>query len=113
MIVKTFLMDKEFDKTIDDLMENVVVNNSTSKVHVAESNKNIYTGKERSQCIITTMTLKYLHKLLITNIVYFSFLLMNAFPIRWGIPDKFLLRAIVVRTNLDKKKLQVDSLDIL
>ena len=82
MIAQTVLMDKEFDKTIDELMENVVVNTSASKVHVAESEKNIHTVKERNQCIITTMPLKYLHKLLITNIVYFSVLLMNAFPIR-------------------------------
>ena len=36
MILQYILMDMEFDNTIDELMENFVVNTSTSKEPVAE-----------------------------------------------------------------------------
>ena len=35
MIVQTVLMDTELDTTIDDMMENAVVNTSASKEHVS------------------------------------------------------------------------------
>ena len=36
MIVQTAIMDMEFEKTIDDLMANVVVNTSTAKENICD-----------------------------------------------------------------------------
>ena len=99
MIVKTFLMDMEFDKAIYDLMENVVVNTSAAKEHVPEIEITIYTFKDRTLCIVTTMPFKYLQKLLISNMVYFSVLWLNALPVKNGILDKISPRVIMARTK--------------
>ena len=51
--------------------------------------------------IVTTISFKYLHKLHMTNIMYFSILCLNAYPIKNLISEIFSPREIVVRTNLD------------
>ena len=45
MKVQTILMDMEFDKTRDGLMDNVVVNTSIAKEHVAKIEQCIRTVK--------------------------------------------------------------------
>ena len=55
MIVQNVLMGMEIYKTIDGLMENVVVNTSASKEHVTEIERAICTVKDRTRCIFTTM----------------------------------------------------------
>ena len=45
MILQTVLMDMEFDKTIDEIMVNVVVKNSITKEQVAEIERDICTVK--------------------------------------------------------------------
>ena len=107
-------MDVDFDRTIYDLMENGIVKNFAAKQHVAEIERTILTVKDSTRYIVTTMNLKYLHKLIIANIVYFLVLWMNVFPIKNVITEKLLSRTIVVRTNLDQEKiLQVSIWDIL
>ena len=49
MIVQTLLMAVEFDNIIDKLMVNVVVETSTSKEHISEIERGIFTAKERSR----------------------------------------------------------------
>ena len=75
-------MDVDFDRTIYDLMENGIVKNLAAKQHVAEIERTILTVKEIKQFIFITIPFKYLHKILITNIVYFSVLWMSASPIK-------------------------------
>ena len=55
MIVQNVLMGMEIYKTIDRLMENVVVNTSASKEHVGKIERAICTVKDRTRCIFTTM----------------------------------------------------------
>ena len=81
IIVQTVLMDTEFNKTIDNLMENIVVKTSAEKEHVVEIERTIFTVKENTICIFATIPFKYLHKLLITNIVYFLVSRTNAFTV--------------------------------
>ena len=100
MIVKNVFMDVEFDKNIDKMTENAVVNTSAAKEHGTEIERTIRTVKKRTSCIVNTMTFKYLHKLLVTSIVYFSVLWMNVLPVKNEILDKFSPREIIVRTNL-------------
>ena len=51
--------------------------------------------------IASTMNFNCIHKLIITNIVYFSFIGLNTFPVKNVISEKISPRVIVVRTNLD------------
>ena len=97
-------MDMEFDKTIHNIMENYVLNTSTTKEYVAYIECNIRTVKEITSCFVITMPFKYLHKFLITNIVYFEVLWLNELPFRNGISDKLLPYAVIVRINLDEKQ---------
>ena len=70
MIVHIVILDMEFDKTINNLMGNVVVKTSASKQHVAEIERGIWTVKEREIRIITTIIFKYPQKITMTKIVY-------------------------------------------
>ena len=100
MIVQTILMDMEFDKTADHLMDSTVVNTSAAKEHVAEIERCICTTKERCRSIASTLPYNRLHKLIVTNLVYFAVLWLNAFPVKNGVSAEHSPRAIVVRTNL-------------
>ena len=67
MIVQTVIMDMQSDKNIAKLMENVVVNTSSTKEHVAEMERTTRTVRDRTGCIFTTMPLKYPQELLVAN----------------------------------------------
>ena len=71
MIVQTVITDMEFDRTIEKLIENLVVNTSSVKEHISEIERTIVTFKERTRCIVTSTTFKYLHNLLTTKILFF------------------------------------------
>ena len=64
----------------------------------------IRTIKERVRAICSVLPFKILHKLIVTNAVYFAVLWLNAFPVKSGISDKLSPRAIVVRTILSWAK---------
>ena len=49
MIVQNVLMGMEIYKTIEELMENAVVNTSASKEHVGEIERAICTVKDRTR----------------------------------------------------------------
>ena len=66
----------------------MVINTSTAKEHVAEMERLIKTIKERTRAIIIVLPYKILCKLIITNVVYFAILWLNAFPVKNGVSDK-------------------------
>ena len=71
MVVQTVLMDMEFDKTVDKLLDQTVVNTSAVQEHVAEIERQISTTKEhcRAIVIVSTLLFEILPKLIVTNIV--------------------------------------------
>ena len=89
IVVKSILVDMDFDKTIYELMENVVIKISSAKENVSEIERTIYIVKARTWIIFNVMAFKCLHKLLIINIVYFSELYLNAFSLINLISEKF------------------------
>ena len=99
MIVQTILMDMEFDKTKSELMDKVVVNTTAAREHVAEVERAIRTLKERARAATSVLPFKCLHKLIVTNAVYFAVLWLNAFPAKNGVSAKYSPCTIVVRTN--------------
>ena len=104
MIVKTILMDMEFVKTIDELMVQTVVNTFVAKKHIAEIERCIHTVKESSSDVLITPPFRYLHKLIVTDIVYFEVLWINFSPAKNGFYTKYSPRAIMAHTNLIWKK---------
>ena len=85
-------------------MEQTVGTKSAAKEHVSEINRYICTVKERSHAVASTLTFQYLHKLIVTKIVYFAVLWINYFPVKHGVSTKYSLRAIVSHTKLIWKK---------
>ena len=55
MVLQNILMDTEFYKTIDELMECTAVNNSAAKEHISEIERCIYTVKQSSHAIVSTL----------------------------------------------------------
>ena len=100
MVVQTVLMDMEFNKTID----RTVVNTSAARDHVAEIERQIRTAKERCRAIGSTLPFAILPKLIVTNMVYFVVLWLNAFPVRNGVSKVYSPRSIVLRTKLNWKR---------
>ncbi len=74
MIVQTILMDMKFDKTKSKLMDKVVVNTTAARKHMADEERTIRTLKERTQTTTSVLPFYHLHKLVITNAVYFAVL---------------------------------------
>ena len=67
----------------------------------------IYKFKERISDFISTLPLQYLHKLIITNIIYFAVLWINDFYIKNGLSTKYSPRSIMIYTNLFCKHYKV------
>ena len=103
MKVQTILMDMQFDKTANNLTENVVVNTSTAKEHVMEIERCICTIKEHIRDVVTTLPFDYLPKLIVVNLDYFIVMCLNAFLANNGVSDKFSPQALVTRTNPHRK----------
>ena len=98
--MQTILMDMEFDSTEEMLVGEVVVNTAAAREHVAEIERAIQTIKERVQAICSTLPFSRLHKLILTNVLYFAVLWLNALPLKSGVSTKFSAREIVARTKL-------------
>ena len=92
MVVHTFLMYMYFDKKIDNMMHSVIINTYTAKDHVKNIEQKIHTVKESTICILRNTPFKYLHKLIINNIVYFALLCLNAVPVSNVISENISVR---------------------
>ena len=60
--------------------------------------------KKRVRAVCSVLPFMMLHKLIVTNAVYYAVLWLNAFPVKSGISDKMSPRAVVTCTNLNWKK---------
>ena len=69
MQVKNILMDMELDKTVNELMDNVVANNSAAKEHVYQIEWCILTVKEWSRAFFNALPFDYLPKIIGVNLV--------------------------------------------
>ena len=68
MIVQTVLMDMEFEKTTNGLMNETVMNTSAIKEHISETERCIFTVKECSCDVASTIPFQYVHKIIVTHI---------------------------------------------
>ena len=104
MVVQTVLTDMEFDKTIDKLSDQTVVNTFTAQEHVAEIECQIRTTKERCHAIVSTLPFAILPKFIVTNIVYFVVLWLNIFPVQNGVSKVSSPCSIILRNKLTWKR---------
>ena len=101
--VRYILIDGEFKKVKVELL-NVVVNTTAAKEHVAEAKRIIRVVKERYREVICTLPFTYVPKRVKIEIVYFTTLWLNAFPVRNGVSTKYLPRELILRWKIDYKK---------
>jgi hypothetical protein len=101
--VRYVLMDGEFEKVRAEL-PNVVVNTTAAKEHVAEAERMIRVVKERCRGVICTLPFTFVPKRIKIEIVYFTTLWLNAFPVRNGISTKYSPRELILRWKMDYKK---------
>jgi hypothetical protein len=102
-IVRTILMDGEFEKN-KDCLPNVECNTTAAKEHVSKAERTIRTIKEQAQGIIMTMLFADISQRMKIKFIYFVILWLNAFPVKTGISSCFSPRDLLVRWKLDYKK---------
>jgi hypothetical protein len=101
--VRTILMDGEFEK-IKLLMPTVECNMTAAKEHVSKAKRTIQTVKERTRGLLATLPFTHMPRQMKIEFVYFMVLWMNAFLVKLGIFQTFLLQELLVRWQLDYKK---------
>jgi hypothetical protein len=102
-LVRTILMDREFEK-VKDCLPNVECNTTADKEHVSKAERTIQTIKEQARGIIGTMPFADIPQRMKIKIIYFVVLWLNPFPVKTGISSCFLPRELLVQWKLDYKK---------
>jgi hypothetical protein len=102
-IVRTILMDEEFEKIRPHLLT-VEYNTTAAKEHVSKAERTIRTIKERTRGLLATLPFSHLPRRMKIEFVYFIVLRLNAFLVRSGISSTFSPRELLVRWRLDYKK---------
>ncbi len=102
-LVRTILMDGEFEK-VKDCLPNVECNTMAAKEHVSKAKRTIQMIKEQAQGIIMTMPFADIPQRMKIKFLYFVVLWLNAFPVKTGITSCFSPRELLVQWKLDYKK---------
>ena len=79
IVVCTILMDGEFEKTFDNFLDKVIVNTTGANDYVREIEQCICTVKEGCHAVISTLPLKVIPKIIVTNVVYYVTMWLNTF----------------------------------
>ena len=103
-IVQTVLMSMEFGKTVSELSGRTVVNTSAAREHVTEIERQIRTTKEHCRAVVSTLQFEIIPKLMVTNIVYFVVLWLNAFSVQNGVFKDHSPSSIVIHTKMNWKR---------
>jgi len=102
-IVRTILMDGEFEK-IKDVLPTVECNTTAAKEHVSEAERTIRTVKERTRGLVCTLPFTHIPRRMKIEFVYFMVFWLNAFPVKTGISGVYPPRELLVRWCLDYNK---------
>ncbi len=86
-IMQTVLMDMEFKKLKDKLL-NVILNTTSAREHVGEIKRKIQVVKERARCTTSILPCNILSKIMIIELMHFCVMWMNSFPVKSGISEK-------------------------
>jgi hypothetical protein len=84
-------------------LAHVASNTIANREHVGKIAQKIRVIKERARGTINTLPYKKLPRLMVIELLHFFVMWMNSFPVRSGIPDKWIPRELVSRHKLDAK----------
>jgi hypothetical protein len=87
--VRSILMDGEFEK-VKGLMPTVECNTTAAKEHVSKAECSIRMVKERTRGIVMMLPFTHIPRRMKIEFVYFTVLLLNAFPVKTGISSTYL-----------------------
>ncbi len=102
-IVKTILMDGEFEK-IKPHLPTVECNTTAAKEHVSKAERTIRTLKERTRGLLAMLPFSHMPRRMKIEFVYFIVLWLNAFPVKSGISATYSPRELILCWRLDYKK---------
>ena len=102
-IVQVALMDMEFER-VQTECPSLPINTCAANEHVPEIERAIRLVKERARGVFNTLPFtKGIPRLMMIELIYFSVMWINAFPVRSGISSKYSPRELVTRHRLDAK----------
>ena len=102
----TAIMDGEFDKVKEKLLDWIVINTTAKNEHVGEIERKIRHAKNQCRCITADMPYSVLPNRIIKALVIHAVMLMNCYPNKQGVSDEYSPREIVLRWQLGAKHLQ-------
>jgi hypothetical protein len=101
-IVQVSLMDMEFKK-LKDVLPNITINTTAAREHVGEIERKIKAIKERARGTMATLPYLTLPKIMIIKLMHFCVFWLNSFPVKSGVSEKWILRDLISRHQLNAK----------
>ena len=98
------LMDGEFEKVKQKLINIIEVNITAKNEHVPEIERKIRHIKERTRCIKADLPYQIMPSVMIKRMVLHAVMFMNAYVDKQGISDKYSPREIILRWQLNWDK---------
>ena len=103
IIIQSALMDKEFDAVRAEC-PNLPINTCAANEHMPKIERTMRAVKNRARGVYNTLPFKEgIPKLMLIELLHFTVLWLNAFPIRSGISSTYSPRELVVRHKLNAK----------
>jgi hypothetical protein len=96
-------MDNEFKK-LQNLVPILAINTTVAREHVPEVERKIRLIKERGRCILNTLPIKKMPRLMLIELIYHVVLWLNAFPAKSGVSEMLSPHEIVYRHKMDFAK---------
>jgi len=102
-IIQTALMDREFE-AVRTTCPTLPINTTAANKHVPEIERTVRTVKDRTRGVYNTLPFtEGIPKLMTIELIHFTVLWLNAFPVQSGISTKFSPRELVQRHKLSAK----------
>ncbi|KAL7531143.1 hypothetical protein ACHAXR_008885 [Thalassiosira sp. AJA248-18] len=101
---QTGLMDGEFEKIKEKLLNLIVINTTSKNEHVGEIERKIRHAKNQCRSITADMEFSILPNSIIKALVIHAVMFMNAYPDKQGISQELSPREIVLQWQLCAKK---------
>ena len=95
-------MDMEFDK-VKPLVGLVEFNMTAAREHVGEIERELFLVQEQVRCINTSLSYKYLHRMILIHLAYHATLWLNEWPATKGISATYLHRDFFLKDNLTSR----------
>ena len=103
-MIRTSLMDMEFEPLVD-ILDEIVVNTTAAREHVGDIERSIRSIKDRGRCIVSELPYNdCMPDQVVIHLIYFVVFWMNAMPSDSGISEVYSPREIVTGMKLDFKK---------